>query len=39
MSTFCGDRERGDGYKLKEGRLDLRKKSYSEGGEALEQVA
>jgi len=33
--------QEGNGFKLKEGtfRLDIRKKSYSESGEALGQVA
>ena len=42
FNRVCGNRTRGSGFKRKEGtfRLDIRKKIfYSEGGEALEQVA
>lgn len=42
FSSACWGRTRGNGFKFKEEgrfRLDIRKKFYSEGGEALAQVA
>ena len=41
FSRACDDRKKGKDFKLKESRfrLDIRKKSYSKGCEALEQVA
>jgi len=42
FTRACSDRTKGNSFKMKESRcrLDMRKKFfYSEGGEALEQVA
>ena len=41
FSRACGDRTRGNGFKFKEGkfRLNIRKTSFTEGGEALKQFA